>query len=202
MKEELSFVAPLPISVNAMYINQSFYNKKTKQYQPTGKRILTKKGKEIKSKIRAKAIMAVKESTWDKEVLSDTKVYMDVVVYFNKKGRDADNILKSLQDSLQGVVFNNDSQVLPRVVRVLYSKKNPRVKVKFRPVKYIGMFDNEEQLEEFETRCKIGEELGCSRYRDGSCSILKELKEGFEREEYDKKSNVCSSFKARKTPKK
>lgn len=196
---KLEFTTVLPVSVNAMYQNQSFFNPKTKSYQPTGKRILTTEGKRVKSRISADARIAVQEQGWNIEEAGDNFFYMDTKVFFNRRGRDSDNLYKALQDSLQGVVLKNDSQFLSRTQMVLFDYENPRIEISIKPVDYVGIFEDLHDREEFEARCEFGEENGCSRYRKGSCSILKDSLSGTVREEVNReKTPNCSSFKAKK----
>src|SRR5690606_23748808 len=159
---KLKFTTVLPVSLNALYQNASFYNPKTKSYQSTGKRILTREGKKVKSQMRADALIAVREQKWDIEAIGDNYIYMDIKVYFNRHGRDSDNLLKSLQDSLQGVVFNNDSKVLPRFQKAEVDRGNPRIEIEFSPVNFIGVFDSEDQADNFKATCEFGGEKGCS----------------------------------------
>ena len=164
---ELKLVLPLPTSVNSLYQNQGRYNPRTRSYQLTGRRILTKEGERLKKEMSKIATNAVKESDWDINNVGDRFLYMDVIIYFNRKGRDADNIFKALQDSMQGIVFKNDSQLLPRTQKILFDKNNPRVEISFTPVDYVGVFESKEEALEFEERC-----YDCRRYLDGRCSIL------------------------------
>ena len=95
----------LPPSINALYQNQAYYNKKTRSYVPTGGRILTKKGRELKKVISAQAAIQSKKQGWDIDKLDTDYIYMDTIIYFNKRGRDSDNIYKALQDSLEGIIY-------------------------------------------------------------------------------------------------
>lgn len=196
---KLKFTIPVPPSVNALYTNQAFYNPKTKSYQPTGKRILTKDGKIAKNRISSEAKMAVVNSDWNMEDIGDNMLYMDTIIFFNRRGRDADNIYKAIQDSMQGIVYNNDSQVLARTQKIMFDKNNPRVEVTIYPVSFVGIFNDEEGKDDFIARCEFDEKNGCSKFRNGKCSILKDCLSGTVREEIQDHNNpVCTSF----TPKK
>lgn len=192
MNLEMTLV--LPPSVNSLYQNQGRFNPRTKRYELTGRRILTKEGEKIKKEMTRLAEGYVKENGWDIEELDDGFVYMDVRVYFNRRGRDADNLFKALQDSLQGVVYKNDSQVLPRTQKILFDKNNPRVEIEFSLVDYVGIFNNKEEAIIFEKKCG-----GCTRYLNGRCSILNDSLSGVVREEIgDDKSPLCTKYKEKK----
>lgn len=57
----------------------------------------------------------------------DLILYVDV--YRKRKAGDLDNALKCLLDSLQGVVYANDSQIVAIHARRFDDKANPRVEV-------------------------------------------------------------------------
>lgn len=191
---ELSLI--LPPSVNSLYQNQARYNPRTKSYQLTGRRILSKEGRRVKKLIAEEALKTTKKEGWDAKNIGEEFLYMDVIIYFNRRGRDADNIFKVLQDSLQGIVFLNDSQVLPRTQKILYDKENPRVEVKFSPVDYVGVFENKEEALEFEERC-----YDCRRYLDGRCSILTASLSGEIKPEvtFDKDGAECQEYQQKKS---
>ncbi|MDO6659143.1 RusA family crossover junction endodeoxyribonuclease, partial [Bacillus thuringiensis] len=107
---------------------------------------------------------------------------------------DDNNQYKLLCDALEKIVYENDSRVLVRTQRILYDTQNPRVSVRFRPVKYIGIFSNEESLESFKERC-----VGCSHYRKGSCSVLKTAIKGNIQEELNERTLECNKWTERKT---
>ena len=185
---ELRLTLPLPTSINALYINKATYNPKTKKYVPTGERILSKEGQNTKALIRKQTKQQMKNQTWDFDYTKENYIYMDTVIYFNRKGRDDNNIYKLLCDSLEGIVYDNDSRVLIRTEKILYDTENPRVEVYVHPVEYIGIFDDQEDLDNFESVCK-----GCKRYAR-NCSILKSAKEGRVQKEINE--DVCSKFSA------
>lgn len=193
---ELKLVLPLPTSVNSLYQNQGRYNPRTRSYQLTGRRILTKEGERLKKEMSKIATNAVKESDWDINNVGDRFLYMDVIIYFNRKGRDADNIFKALQDSMQGIVFKNDSQLLPRTQKILFDKNNPRVEISFTPVDYVGVFESKEEALEFEERC-----YDCRRYLDGRCSILTASLSGEIKPEvsFDEDGAVCQEYQQKKS---
>ncbi|KAF6620613.1 RusA family crossover junction endodeoxyribonuclease [Paenibacillus sp. EKM102P] len=174
---KLTLKLPLPVSINDLYINQYVWNPKSKTRVPSGKRILSKEGEKVKEKIIEAAKDQVSNQMWDYEYTMNHYLYMDSIIYFNRKGRDDNNIYKLNNDALEKIVYDNDSRVLTRTQRILYDKKNPRIELTFSPVEYIGIFDNEETYIEFLENCKT-----CSRYKR-NCSILKAATEGYVQDE-------------------
>jgi Endodeoxyribonuclease RusA len=192
---ELKITVPMPVSINKLYINeyQWQYDKNTKKKVrvPTGRRILSKEGRQVKARIQAEARLQMKGQDWDFEWTKENFIYQDAVIYFARRGSDDNNVYKLLNDSLEGIVYDNDSRVLVRTQHIVYDPKNPRIELTLKPVDYIGIFKNKEMLNEFESKCQ-----SCSRYRNGSCSILKDSISGTIREEVGNIYNpVCSSYK-------
>lgn len=190
---ELKLILPLPVSINKLYINQYTFNPKTKTRSPSGKRILSADGQKVKKQIQEEALDQLKNQIWDYEYTKDHYIYMDAVIYFNRQGRDDNNIYKLNNDALEKIVYDNDSRVLTRTQRILYDSENPRVELTFTPVDYIGIFNNQNELNIFESKCKE-----CKRYKN-NCSILKAAKEGRIQEEIQ--GLVCQKFSVNKTKK-
>jgi len=193
---KIKLTVPVPTSLNKLYTNQSFYNPKTRSYVATGKRILTKEGMKSKNQIQAEARVQLKGQKWDYDWTKTGYCYLDTVIYFQKRGTDDNNIYKLLCDALEGICYDNDSRILIRTQKIMYNPNNPRVEVTITPVEYIGVFDNKEQAELFETKCS-----DCSRYRKGSCSILKDLLNGTERDEFNMENFSCNEYKVKKNKK-
>jgi Holliday junction resolvase RusA-like endonuclease len=183
----------IPTSLNQLYINEHKYNPKTKRYEPTNTRILSEKGQASKRRLQKYAKKQMVGQDWDYDYTLNNYIYMDVVIYFNKKGRDDNNIYKLLCDSLEKICYDNDSRVLIRTQRIYIDKDNPRIEVTLLPVEFVGIFDNQVQFEVFEDNCKF-----CSYYRSGSCSVLKGALENRIQEEIDK-NLICHKFKKKKT---
>ena len=184
----LKITLPLPVSLNKLYINKASWNPKTKTRQTTGKRILGAEGKKVKKAIQDKAKEEMKSTNWDYDFTLENYIYMDTIIYFNRKGRDDNNVYKLLCDALEKIVYENDSRVLIRTQKILYDKDNPRVEVEFSPVKYRGIFESEEVEHLFESKCKT-----CKRYKR-NCSILREAKEGRVKQEINNEY-ICSEYK-------
>jgi Holliday junction resolvase RusA-like endonuclease len=190
---KLNLTLPVPTSLNKLYINQYGYNPKKRMRTPTGKRILSKEGTKCKNEIQAEARVQMLGQDWDYDWTKEGYVYLDTVIYFARRGTDDNNIYKLLCDALEGICYDNDSRVLVRTQKIMYSSENPRVEATLHPVEYVGVFDNQEQVAKFEEKCS-----SCSRYRKGSCSILKDSLKGTEREEIEIDTKVCNSYKMRK----
>lgn len=184
---QLKLTLPLPVSINKLYINQFSYNPKSRSHTPTGKRIMSAEGKKVKQQIISETKKQMKTQEWDYELMKTTYLYLDTYIYMNRLGRDDNNIYKLLNDSLEKIVYDNDSRILTRTQKILIDSENPRVEVELRPVEYIGIFENEELLHKFENKC-----LGCKRYKR-NCSILKKAKEGRIQEEISEEL-VCSKY--------
>ena len=190
---ELKLTLPVPVSINSLYINEYRFDPVVRRRVPTGARILSKEGEHVRSVMRELSKEAVENSDWNIEEVGDKFLYMDVDIYFNRRGRDADNIYKALQDSMQGIVYKNDSQLLPRTQRILFDKNDSRVEITFTPVEYVGIFDNQDDYTEFEGNCQ-----SCTRFRNGRCSILVDSFQGTVREEVDMINYECSEYKQKK----
>lgn len=185
---EIKLILPLPVSINKLYINQYTWNPKTKTRVPTGKRIMSEEGKKIKKLIQLEAIKQLQSQEWDYEWTKTNYIYQDCYIYMNRAGRDDNNIFKLLNDSLEKIVYDNDSHVLTRTQRILIDSENPRVELSISQVPFRGIFDTEEQMKQFEEKCKT-----CKRYKN-NCSILKKAKEGRIQKEIDENLN-CIKYK-------
>lgn len=130
----------------------------------------------------------VKKQKWTK--IENQFLYMDEIIFSNRKGRDSDNFKKLQQDCIteSRVVWTDDTWCLPRTQRLLIDKKNPRIELIITPCDFIGIFDDERQLKEFkQIQC-----LQCNRYKR-NCSILNNALEGRIQEEIDDKL-ICKKF--------
>lgn len=193
MKLELTL--PVPTSLNELYINEYAWNPKKKIRTPTGRRILSKDGEKCKKEIQELTQEQMKNQDWDYDFTLENYLYMDTVIYFSRKNRDENNIYKLLCDALEKIVYDNDSRVLTRTQQILYDTVNPHIEVVLKPVDYIGIFDNEERLQEFESNCE-----SCTRYAR-NCSILRQAKEGRIQTEINMNTYICSKYKESKNKK-
>lgn len=187
-KQQIKLTLPLPVSINALYVNQFTWNPKLKSRIPTGGRVLSSEGEKVKKLIIKQATEQLAQQDWDYEFTKNNFLYIDSVIYFNRKGRDESNLTKLMNDSLEKIVYDNDSRVLSRAQRIYYDKNNPRVELTIYPVDYVGIFDSEEESKQFIENCQ-----GCTRYKN-NCSILRESLESIIREEIV--DGICTKFKA------
>lgn len=189
---------PLPTSLNKLY---------TTQFQGgrfTGKKILSKVGRENRETIMINIEQQMSlpiNLDWDMEYTRENYIYMDIDAYVTRPNVDLDNTLKSLNDSIEAseLVFINDKKVIPRFNRVYIDAENPRLELTFTQTGWFGIFDDKEEYMKFHNQC-----LGCSRYRNGACSILmkssvhnKVTPEVKYIEETD--TYICDAFKERKS---
>lgn len=193
---ELKLTLPVPVSINKLYINEYRFNPVTRRREPTGARILSKEGEKSKQAIQEAAKEQLKDQSWDYEWTEDKNnfLYQDAIIYFSRRGRDDNNVYKLLNDSLEGIVYDNDSRVLVRTQKILFDKDNPRMELTLVPVDYVGIFNSEDEYIEFESNCQ-----SCTRFRNGRCSILSDSYNGTVREEVDLNSYECSEYKKKST---
>ena len=192
---ELKLTLPVPVSINSLYINEYRFDPVVRRRVPTGARILSKEGEKSKLAIQNAAREQMKNQKWDYEWTKDKNnfLYQDSEIYFSRRGRDDNNVYKLLNDSLEGIVYDNDSRVLVRTQKILFDKNSPRMEVTLVPVDYVGIFNNEDEYMEFESNCQ-----SCTRFRNGRCSILVDSYSGTVREEVDMSNYECSEYKQKK----
>ena len=92
-------------------------------------------------------------------IMSDDKtqhIYCDCVFYFDRIDKDCNNYFKLLLDSIteSEAIWADDNVVCERVNRIFYDSKNPRIELTIYPTDYIGIFDNKNELEQFENNCQ------------------------------------------------
>ena len=85
--------------------------------------------KRYESSVAYRAALAARNQHWRK---TSDQVVMRVAIFWpDKRRRDADNLLKSVQDGISksGVIWDDDCQCLPQVVCIEVDRENPRVEV-------------------------------------------------------------------------
>ena len=95
-------------------------------YRSTARGIhyMTKRGKDRKEQYMWEA-----KSQWKGEPLMG-ELQVDIRLYFETKRKaDWDNFHKISMDALQGIVFENDSQIKIARVEKFYDKENPRIEI-------------------------------------------------------------------------
>lgn len=134
----------------------------------------TKEYKEYKKIFSKEIIKQVKEQGWEMDETGLKHLYVDTVFYFDRVNKDANNYFKCSLDTITstGIVWKDDNIVCERVQGIYYDTEKPRIEITIYPTPYIGIFDNQEQMNRFEEKC-----MSCKRYAR-NCSILKKAKEG------------------------
>jgi len=89
-----------------------------------GRNILSKRYREAKA-----ALQLETSSQWHTEPLS-TPVVVNINQYFgDKRKRDIDGAIKIILDAMEGIVYNNDNQIVEMHVTKSYDKENPRTEI-------------------------------------------------------------------------
>jgi crossover junction endodeoxyribonuclease RusA len=111
----MKLTLPYPPSVNGMYATFR------------GRRILSREGRAYK---KAVAEIAARQS-----IRPNAEPFRVVVeVYRPRRAGDLDNTLKALLDSLTGIVWVDDSQIVEIVARRFEDKANPRAEIEMESV--------------------------------------------------------------------
>lgn len=165
------------------------YRTVVKNGKPMAMSYKTKEAKDFQKRFDKYIREQVKEQDWNIPVNSAQHFYVDAVFYFPRIDMDVNNYFKVSLDTITdtGLIWEDDNVVCERVQRIYYDSNNPRIEFTIYPVEYIGIFDNQEQLEQFEDKCKT-----CKRYKR-NCSILKKAKKGCIQEEIQ--NMTCSKYK-------
>lgn len=188
----LRFTTPLPPSVND-------YLKKSVIYVKGKPRVhIYESSEAIAYKKHVKNIIkrALKENEW---ITPDKNTYIiaDLYVYLSQKKRDADNLLKCLQDAIveAGLVYD-DCIIMPKIQNIFIEPNNPRIEVVLRESDKKGVFLNQTIYDTFvENNCSK-----CNRY-SRNCSLLKASIENKIIPEIDVFKLICTEFKQRKSKK-
>jgi len=105
-------ILPLPPSVNHCFLRRGKFTFKTteaKQWQEAA---------------------ALKAKAWWKGEVLQTKVILNVWVFWNdRRRRDCDNLLKLTSDCLTGIVWVDDYWALPRIQDWTIDKGNGRIEI-------------------------------------------------------------------------
>lgn len=170
MMESLVFTSPIPPSVN----HYLAYRTIIKNGKPTAMSYKTKEAKEYQKYIIQLIQEEVKKQNWQKSENKFQHYYMDVIFYFPRIDMDANNYFKCLADAITDseLVWIDDTQLCERVMGIYYDNTNPRMEITIKPVKYIGIFPNNDAYYDFLCKCET-----CKRYKR-NCSILNKAKEG------------------------
>ena len=147
----------------------------------------TAEAKAYKKKFSEYVKQEIVKQNWDIELTRDKHYYMDTIFYFERIDQDEQNYYKCLCDSINGIAYIDDRNILTRTHAVYYDTTSPRIELVIYPVDYIGIFPNTNSLDVFESKC-----IQCKRYKN-NCSVLRKCKEGRIQESI--LDFVCSEFK-------
>jgi crossover junction endodeoxyribonuclease RusA len=112
----IKLVLPLGISVNAMYLMNR-------------KRGLTKKAKQWFLTAQYIARCECEKQGWEMDKGS-VWYNADINFYFGDKvKKDSHNYLKLMLDALEGIIYNNDYFIKPKINIVELDRKRPRVEI-------------------------------------------------------------------------
>lgn len=88
-----------------------------------GRYLKSKKGRET-----AEALQWELKEQWGASKPLKSRVALNILLYFgDKRKRDIDAYLKILLDSMEGIVYEDDNQIVEMHVFKEYDKENPRV---------------------------------------------------------------------------
>ena len=183
MKQILHLTSPMPPSVNHYTATRCVI----KNGRPLSIVYKTKESVSYQSEFKKTVISAIREQGWQTDINSPKHFYVDADFYMDKKGKDANNYWKCLLDAITEtqLVWKDDDIVCERVNQIVYDSQSPRVELHIYHVDYIGIFDNDEQLKNFQTNNCVD----CKRYKR-NCALLRNAIEGRVQEEID--GYVCT----------
>jgi len=170
MGDILHLTSEIPVSINH-YLKPRVFMAKGK---PMISMYVTSDAKKYKVKFEQYIKEQVKEQGYDLTPNKFQHFYVDCNFYFSRIDCDANNYFKIMLDTITEtqLIWLDDNVVAERVNRIMYDSKNPRIEMVIKPVDYIGIFNNKDELDRFEDKCKT-----CKRYNN-NCSILNKAKEG------------------------
>ena len=146
-----------------------------KNGRPMAVNYKTKDAVSYQSQFRDYVKDEIKKQGWETNLNNPRHFYVDAVFYMDKKRRDPNNHWKCLLDAITEteMLWDDDDIVCERVNKILYDTQSPRVELDIYYVDYVGIFENEIQLDEFiSSNC-----IDCKRYKR-NCSILRNAIEG------------------------
>ncbi len=200
INQKLALIFPYIISVNDyLEYKVGHMRKGAKSYN----RVIPYQSKETKEAYKKwlpYVRQEVKKQGWN--IPEDNLfVVVETKYFFKQKKTDANNCSKVMFDILTSseVVWKDDCVAYEVCRGVYYDKNNPRVEITLRISDQRGIFNTDEEMKEFENKCSK-----CSYYRNGSCKILNEAKEGRIQEIIikelidNKQFKICKKFKNKK----
>ncbi len=178
MNQVLLLTSPMPPSVNHYTAHRAII----KNGKPLGIVYKTKEAVAYQTAFKKRVASEVKKQGWETDLENPRHFYVDAVFYMDKKHKDCNNLWKCLLDAITEtqLVWKDDDIVCERVNKIVYDSENPRVELYVRYVDYVGIFDTEEQLDNF----KNNNCIACKRYKR-NCTLLRNAIEGRIQEEID-----------------
>lgn len=186
--QQLNLVSCMPPSVN----HYLAYRAIIKGGRAIGMSYCTQEAKKYKANFANYVISEVQKQGWDLIPNEYQHFYVDVVFYFHTTSADANNYFKCMLDAITDTkaIWLDDNVVCERVQGIFYDSQNPRVELCIHPVEYIGIFENKDALDRFESKCTT-----CSRFAR-NCSLLKNAKAG--RIQAEISDGLCTKFNHKK----
>jgi Holliday junction resolvase RusA-like endonuclease len=190
-KQQLKLICNDFISVNH-YMNYRVAGKIVMAYKPKATKDFEKKfGKYVKEQAKNQGWIMPSKGKF---------VIIDAIFYFPRIDMDCNNYWKVMFDTITETqcVWEDDNITRERVNDIYYDSKNPRIELILSVSDRTGIFNNDNDYEEFKSKCN-----NCSRFKEGKCSIHKKALESRIQDEIvlvDSKWN-CNKFKINKKTK-
>lgn len=192
MEREIHIISPMPPSVNHYTATKCII----KNGRPLSIVYKTKESVAYQTAFKKTVSEAVIDQQWVTDLTNPRHFYVDADFYMDKKHKDCSNLWKCLLDAITEtqLIWQDDDIVCERVNKIVYDAENPRVELYIHYVDYIGIFDNEAQLDMFKTNNCIG----CKRYKR-NCTLLKNALDGRVQPEID--GTICAKKRSVSTTK-
>jgi len=141
----------------------------------------------------------VEEYNWDIQPTIYTHYYLDIIMYFDRIDKDSNNYFKCPLDVGNTIIYQDDKTIIARTKRVYYTyneELKPHFEYELYPVDYIGIWESEEEYNQFIEKCKV-----CKNYKEGKCKRLSEYLAYKITKDFDIKTRCCLGFKEIKVKK-
>lgn len=131
-----------------------------KNGKPMAMSYKTQEAKKFQTEFTEYVKRQAKEQNWETDPNPMQHYYVDAVFYFPRIDMDTNNYWKVAFDAItdSGVIWVDDNMACERVIKVLYDAKNPRIEYTIYKTNFIGIFDNIDQMNAFESTCKIAKD--------------------------------------------
>lgn len=125
---ELKLTLPIPVSVNHCYGMRTTSIRTRRGFRNIPIRYTTTDAKKWKENAGSIAMEQMNKTKFN--FICDEQFFMQIRVWWlDLRHGDCSNTLKLLEDSLQGIVFNNDKNCLPQFLSSEIDKENPRLEL-------------------------------------------------------------------------